>query len=150
MTIANVTESAVLRLFFNGTAIANVADNAVASPITTVGISLAIADPTDTGNMGTNEATYTGYVRLAINRSATSGGSPPNGWTETGGSVSPNANIDFGLWTGGSATAISNFSVGMPGGGAVNAWWQGTVSPSITMGAGVQPSLTTATVITLD
>ena len=41
-------ENAILKLIFNGTAIANIADNASASPATGWWLSLHTADPTDT------------------------------------------------------------------------------------------------------
>ena len=44
--------------------------------------------PADAGNQTTNETAYTSYARVAVAR--TSGG-----WTVTGNSVSPTANIDF-------------------------------------------------------
>ena len=71
------------------------------------------------------------------------------GWTETSGSVSPVANIDFPAGTGGSGTA-THFSTGKSGGGAAAALWQGTVTPNIVCGTGVTPRLTTASTITLD
>lgn len=42
-------ENDVLKLIFNGTAIANLADNAASSPLTNLEVSLHTADPTDSG-----------------------------------------------------------------------------------------------------
>ena len=50
----------LLKLIFNGTPIANIADNAASSPITNWELSLHTALPTSGQNH--NEVTYTGYA----------------------------------------------------------------------------------------
>lgn len=146
MTIANVTETAILKLTFQAVAWANYADNAASSPQSNVGISLHTADPGDGGSASTNEVAYTSYTRVNVARTT-------GGWTETSGSVSPVANIDFPAGTGGSgtvthfATAKSNAT---PPTGAQDILWSGTVTPNIVTGNGVTPRLTTASTITLD
>lgn len=142
MSISNATESNILKLYYNATAIANIADNAATAPLTNVHAALATADPGDAGTMSTSEITYTSYARVNVVRTT-------GGWTETSGSVSPVANIDFPPGTGGTGTATF-FSTGNTGGGAVNIWWSGTVTPNIVTGNGITPRLTTATTITLD
>ena len=54
----------LLKLIFNGTPIANIADNAASSPITNWELSLHTALPTSGQNH--NEVTYTGYARVAV------------------------------------------------------------------------------------
>lgn len=142
MSIANATESAILVLIFNATAWANYADNAAAAPQTNIHCALMTADPGDTGTMSTSEAAYTSYARVNVARTA-------GGWTETTGSVSPVANIDFPAGTGGSGTA-SYWATGKTGGGATAILWSGTVTPNIVCGNGITPRLTTASSITLD
>jgi hypothetical protein len=142
MSISNTTESAILVLVFNATAWANYADNAATSPQTNIAVGLHTADPADAGTMSTSEVGYTSYARASVAR--TSGG-----WTETSGSVSPVANIDFAAGTGGSGT-VTNFSTGKTGGGAAAILWSGTVTPNIVTGNGVTPRLTTSSTITLD
>lgn len=61
-----------LKLIYNGTAIANLADNAASSPLTSLYAALHTADPGAAGNQTTNEAAYVGYARQAVAR--TSGG----------------------------------------------------------------------------
>lgn len=61
-----------LKLTFNATAIANIADNAASSPLTSLYLGLYTADPGAGGSQTTNEAGYTGYARQAVAR--TSGG----------------------------------------------------------------------------
>jgi hypothetical protein len=53
----------LLKLIFNGTPIANLADNAASSPITNWELSLHTALPTSGQNH--NEVTYTGYARVS-------------------------------------------------------------------------------------
>ena len=139
---ADVTENAILDLIFTAVAWANYADNAATSPETNIATALATADPTDSGTMSSNETTYTSYARVNVARTT-------GGFTVTGNSVSPVANIDFAAGTGGSGT-VTHFSFGKTGGGAADIIVSGTVSPNITVGSGVTPRLTTATAVTLD
>lgn len=142
MSISNTTETAIMSLIFNATAWGNYADNAAASPQTNIHNSLHTADPGEAGDMTTSEAAYTSYARVNVARTA-------GGWTVTGGSVSPVANIEFPAGTGGSGTG-THFSTGKTGGGAAAILFSGTVTPNIVSGNGVTPRLTTATAITLD
>lgn len=142
MSIADNTESNILKLIFNATPWANYADNAASAPQTNIHVALHTADPGDAGTMSTSETTYTSYARVNVLRST-------SGWTVTANSVSPLANIDFPAGTGGSGT-VTHFSVGKTGGGATDILWSGTVTPNITVGNGITPRLTTATTITLD
>jgi hypothetical protein len=89
----------LLKLVYNATAIANVADNASSSPLTNIQVSLHSAYPGVAGDQTTSEISYTGYARVAVARSG-------SGWTVTGNSVSPVAQINFGQCVGGTATAM--------------------------------------------
>ena len=131
-----------LKLIFNAVAIANIADNAAASPLTDLYVALHTADPTDAGVQNASEATYTGYARVAVARSA-------GGWTVTGSSVSPAAAISFGACTAGSNTA-THWSVGVASSGATKILYAGAISPTISISAGVTPQLTTASTVTED
>ena len=140
MSKGDTTENNFLKLLYNATAWANVADNAATSPITNISVALHTADPGEAGTQSTSETTYTSYARVSVAR--TSGG-----WTVTANSVSPVANIDFPAGTGGSGT-VTHFSTGKTGGGATDIYHSGTVTPNIVTGNGVTPRLTTATTIT--
>lgn len=140
MSKSNAFENDLLELIFNGVAIANLADNAASSPLTNLYVSLHTADPGEAGNQSTNETTYTSYARVAVARTA-------GGWTVTGNSVSPVANIDFPAATGGSGT-ITYFGVGSASSGAGVLYYSGTVTPNISVTSGVTPRLTTASTIT--
>lgn len=136
----NTFENDLLQLIFNATAIANIADNASASPLTNLYVSLHTASPGEAGDQTTNECAYTSYARVTVAR--TSGG-----WTVTGNSVSPVSNISFVQATGGSETA-THFGVGTAVSGAGKLLYYGTVTPNIVISNGVQPILTTASTVT--
>jgi hypothetical protein len=138
----NTFENDLCKLIFNATAIANIADNASASPLTNLFVSLHTADPGEAGTQTTSECAYTSYARVTIAR--TSGG-----WTVTNNSVSPVANIDFPAATGGSETA-TYAAVGVAVSGASKILYSGTVTPNIVISSGVTPRLTTASAITED
>ena len=143
MSISDATENNILKLIFNATAWANVAQNNGTSPLTDIAVALHTADPGDAGTQTTSEVTYTNYARVNVVRTT-------GGWTaSSAGSTSPVANIDFPAGTGGSGT-VTHFSVGKTGGGATEILWSGTVTPNIVTGNGVTPRLTTASTITLD
>jgi hypothetical protein len=142
MSKSNAFENSLLKLIFNATAIANLADNAASSPLTNLYVSLHTADPGEAGDQSTSEATYTSYARVAVLRTT-------GGWTVTNNSVSPVANIDFANCTGGTNT-ITYFGVGTASTGAGVLYYSGTVSPSISVSSGVTPRLTTASTITED
>jgi len=102
--------NSLLKLIFNATAYANMADNASASPFTNLYVSLHTASPGATGAQTTNEAAYTSYTRVAVTRTT-------GGWTVTNNSVSPAATISFPQASGGSETETF-FGVGTSSSGA--------------------------------
>jgi len=142
MSKGNTFENDLLKLIFNGTAIANLADNAASSPNTNLYVSLHTADPGEAGDQTTSEATYTSYARATVARTT-------GGWTVTNNSVSPVANIDFAAATGGTNT-ITHFGVGTALSGAGKLLYKGTVTPNISVSSGVTPRITTASTITED
>lgn len=95
----DTTRNDILLLYFNATAIANLADNAASSPLTNLHVALHSGYVGSSGNQTTNEITYTGYARVAVAR--TNGG-----WTVSANLVVPVATIGFGACTAGSATAM--------------------------------------------
>ena len=141
MSKGNIYEEDLLKLIFNATAIADLAENDATSPATTLTVALHTADPGEAGTQATNETAYTGYARIAVARTT-------GGGTVTGGSVSPVANIDFGECTASPGGAITHFSVGTGVGNKL--LYSGTVTPNITMAVGVIPRLKTTSTITED
>lgn len=137
-------EDNILKLILNATAIANYADNAASAPSTEVWVALHTSDPGDTGTQGSNEASYTGYTRVAVARTT-------GGWTIVSGSASPVADVTFGQATSTSTSTITHASIGVTSastGGAIIA--SGTVSPNINISQNVTPNLTTGSSFTLD
>lgn len=130
----------LLKLIFNGTAIANLADNASSSPLTNLYVSLHTATPNIGGNQTTNEAAYTSYARVTIARTT-------GGWTVTGSSVSPVATISFPAATGGSETETF-FAVGTALSGTGKVLYYGPLSPTIAVANGVTPQISTSSTIT--
>jgi hypothetical protein len=133
-------DNQLLKLIFNATNIANIADNTATSPLTNLYLSLHTADPTSAGNQTSSEVSYTGYARVAVARST-------SGWTVSGNSVNPAATISWPACTGGTATA-TNFGIGTASTGTGELLYSGTISPNIAIASGVTPQLTTATSIT--
>ena len=142
MSLGNTFENDLAKLIFQATAIANIADNASASPLTNLYLSLHTSDPGEAGDQTTNETSYTSYARVAVARSG-------SGWTVTNNVVTPAANVDFPAATGGTAT-ITHFGVGTASSGAGKLLMSGTVTPNISVSTGVTPRLTTATTLTFD
>lgn len=137
----NTFSNDLLKLIFNATAIANVADNAAASPLTNLFVSLHTANPGAGGSQTTSEAAYTSYARVSVARTT-------GGWTAASAqSTSPVAAISFPAATGGSETETF-FAIGTATSGTGKILYSGTVTPNIVVSNGVTPQLTTATTIT--
>lgn len=130
----------LLKLIFNATAWANVADNAASSPLTNLYVSGHTADPGVSGNQGTSETTYTSYARQAVAR--TSGG-----WTVTNNVVNPVANVVFPVSTGGTPT-LTFFGIGSASSGAGNLFYTGTITPNIVVSTSVVQTVTNGSTIT--
>ena len=135
-------DNQLLALIFNGTAIANIAINHTASPLTNLYVSLHTASPGSGGTQTTSEAAYGAYARVAVSRVGSA-----NGWTVTGASVSPISTITFPTATSGSETE-SFFAIGTTSSGAGEILYFGPISPTITVSSGVIPQLTTSSTIT--
>jgi len=139
MSFTNTAENIVLRnLFVKTTATGSVI--AAATGTANWYAALYSASPTDTAT-GT-AMSYGPYARVAVPRTAT-------GWTVTGNSVSPAANIDFAACTGGTTGVATHFALLTAATGGVMYLW-GTVTPNISVAVGVTPRLTTSSTITLD
>lgn len=137
----------ILGLILEAAAIANLADNAASSPVTTLYVSLHTADPSTTAGAGTvatqnaSEAAYTSYARVAINRNS-------GAWTISSNSISPQAAITFPAATGGSETE-TYIGIGTSSSGTGKLLWSGALVSGIVVSNGVTPQLTTATSITM-
>jgi hypothetical protein len=139
MSKGDTFENDWMKLIFNATAIANLADNAASFPLTTLYVALHTANPGEAGSQTTSECAYTSYARVAVAR--TSGG-----WTVTNNSASPVSNIAFPIATGGSETA-TYASVGTASSGAGKILYSGALGASIVISSGVTPLLLAGTTI---
>lgn len=142
MSAGNTFENDLMKLIFNGTAIANIADNAGSSPLTALFWGLHTADPGEAGTQSTSEASYTSYARVSVARDST-------GHTVTNNSMSPTNNVNFPIATGGSNTE-THFNIGVASSGASKYLVSGTISPNIVVTSGVTPVLVPATAVTVD
>jgi hypothetical protein len=145
MSKSNSWENSLLLLLFNNSNVANVGDATGLRGSTTAGnlyVSLHTADPGEAGDQSTNEATYTGYARVAVPRSS-------SGWVVSGNQVAPASTISFPAGTGGSGT-VTHFGIGTASSGAGTLLYSGTVTPNIVTGNGVTPQLSATNMISED
>lgn len=138
MSASNTFESDVLLLLLNNTNIANLGDATGVRGSTAAGsvfVALHTADPGEAGTQATSEATYTGYARVAVARSAA-------GWTISGTAPTQAANaaaVTFGACTAGSNT-LTHFSIGDTTSGATKILLSGALTASLAVSAGITPS----------
>lgn len=131
MSKGNTFENDLLLLIFNATAIANIADNAASSPLTSLYVSLHTGDPGEGGNQTTSECAYTSYARVAVARSG-------SGWTVSGNTVTNAALIQFPQCTGGSETA-THFAIGTASSSTGKVLYKGSLTSSLAISSGIQP-----------
>lgn len=139
MSKSNFAENSLLLLLFNATAIANIADNAVAAPLTNLYVALHTADPGEGGSQTTNEAAYTSYARVAVSRDGA-------GWTVSGNSVQNTAAVVFPESTGGTET-ITHLSVGTAVSGAGNLLYSGALDTPLDVSTGIEPRFLAGTLV---
>lgn len=142
MSKGNTFENDLLKLIFNATTIANLAQNAGSSPLTVLWVSLHSANPDEAGSQTTSEVSYGAYARKSVARTTA-------GWVVSSNSVSPAADITFNQATSGSVTA-THAAVGTASNGAGKILYKGALTPNIAISAGVTPRITTGSTITED
>lgn len=139
MSTTTSTANALLKLYFQGVPIDNIADNAATSPATHIYLSWHTSSPGIGGNQTTNEASYTGSGRVELDRNDTD-------WVVTDNECHPATLINGGPCTGGSAN-ITHWGIGRSSSGVGTLDFFGALSETIPVSAGVTPQLTTSTVI---
>jgi hypothetical protein len=135
MSATNAFETSLLSHIFANANIANVGDATGLRGSSTAGslyVSLHTADPGETGDQTTSEATYTSYARVAVARSGA-------GWTVSGNNASNAAAVTFPAATGGSNT-ITHFGIGTDSSGTGNLLFKGALSASLAVSSGITPS----------
>ena len=135
MSLSNSFETSLLNHIFNNAAIANIGDASGLPASATAGnlyVSLHTADPGEAGTQSTSEATYTGYARVAVARSA-------GGWTVSGANSVNAGVINFPAATAGSNT-LTHFGIGTSASGAGTLLLSGSLTASLSVSAGITPS----------
>ncbi len=140
MSMSNEAEQALLDLLFLNTDWANIGDAGGLQNSAAAGsfyIALHTADPGEAGDQTTNEASYTGYARVAVARTG-------GGWSRSGSTMSNAALVQFAECTAGSAT-VTYFSIGVASSGASQIVLSGALSASRAISAGIQPQFAIGT-----
>lgn len=118
-------------LIFNATAIANLADNAAASPATNLYLSLHTATPGIGGAQTTNETAYTNYSRIAVARTA-------GGWTVASGAATNAALAQFAQ-CGVTGATVTHVAIGTASSGAGKVLYAGALSSSLAVANLIRP-----------
>ncbi len=123
----------LLKLIFTAVGIANIADNASASPNANLFIALHTGDPS-AGNQNTSESLYSGYARIAVSRNAA-------GWTVTAANaVNANA-VTFPACNGGTNSTVTHASIGKNATGvAGEVYYSGALNNSLAISNGITPA----------
>lgn len=135
MSKGNTFENDLMKLIFQATAIANIADNAASSPLTNLYVGLHTADPGEAGDQTTSEISYTGYARVAVVRTS-------SGWTVSTNTATNTAVVTFGACTAGSGTA-TYAAVGTLVSGSGKLLYSGVINTpasGLAISAGITPS----------
>lgn len=135
MSKGNTFETEILDLILNNQAAALIGDAGGLQPSSADGnlyVSLHTADPGEAGDQTTNEATYTGYDRVAVPRDDT-------GWTVANGAAENAGAITFPECTAGSNT-ITHFAIGTASSGAGKILYYGALDASLAVSAGITPA----------
>ena len=145
---SNGWETGLLNLLFKNTDFTTVGDAGGLRGSASAGnlyFALHLASPgidDATADQTTSEISYTDYARVAVARGA--------GFTVTGNSVVPAAEVAFPASTGGTGGTATLFSIGTASTGAGKVLYWGSISPTIAVTTGVTPKLTVATAVTED
>jgi hypothetical protein len=102
-------------------------------------LSLHTANPTDAGTQLTSEATYTGYARIPVARTA-------GGWTVAGDQATNAALVQFPQCTGGSSL-VTHIAIGTALSGAGQIMLYGALSSPLSISNGIQPQFNAGTLV---
>lgn len=122
--MANATETALLQYIFT-------AVNPSWHAATELDLHLHTADPGDAGNTTTNEATYTSYALVTVDRAVAD-------WTITGNQATTDNLIQFPQCTGGS-NSITHLSVSPQGSTVILA--RATLTSALAVATGITPQI---------
>ena len=131
----------LLKLIFLGTAIPDIAENDLTSPLTTFWLSLHTTDPGEVPASGqqTSEASYTGYGRVAVARSA-------GAFSVTDDVLTLLIDVLFPKCTAG-AQSVTHVAIGTVGTGVGRILYSGSITP-IAVSTNVRPIVEAGSTIT--
>jgi len=121
----------VVNLIYNATPIANIADNAAASPITVIKVALATASYSPSSTMSSNETVYTDYARQDTDRDS-------SGWDAASGGATANAAAIEFPQCGATGATITSACTGK-GAGASDIFHYGDLNAPIAVSNQIQP-----------
>lgn len=139
MPASNAFQSDLMGLLFGNAAIANIGNAGGLQPSSAAGqffIALHTATPGAAGTQATNEAAYTGYARVAVNRAIAAS------WTQAGSTpttITNTAAVTFPACTGAPETETF-FSIGYQSTGATKILAFGALTASLAVSAGITPA----------
>lgn len=122
----------VVGLIFNGTAIADIAENDTTAPLTNLYLSLHTADPTAAGNQTSSETAYTNYARVAVARTTGGWVAPTAGVTEN------NALIQFPT-CGVTGATVTHVAIGTLASGTGKILYVGALNSSLAIANLITP-----------
>jgi len=146
MSKSDTWETGLLKLLFQNIAFTGVGDAGGLLPSATAGnlyLSLHTADPGEAGDQTTNEVSYGSYARQAIARST-------SGFTVTGNSVSPAADVSFPKGTSGALSSALYLGIGTALSGAGKLLYSGPLASPIPFGLNVTPQVLATSALTED
>lgn len=126
MSKGNTLETDVLKYVLQGVAPSWAA-------LGTLYVSLHTADPGEAGTQSTNETSYTGYARVAVNRST-------GGWNVSGNIADNIAAILFPGNSGVSTPTVTHFGIGTASSGAGILLYSGALTAGLVVAALVEPN----------
>lgn len=138
LALASTSQTALVTLLFNNTAMANIGNAGGLQPSSVAGsffLSLHTANPGVTGTQTASEAAYTSYARVAVARSS-------GGWTVTGTQpcIAENAAAaTFPAATGGTETEMF-FGIGTATSGTGQLLISAPLTSSLAVSSGITPS----------
>lgn len=138
MSASKAFQVALVKHLLQNTALANIGDAAGLPPSGTTGslyVSLHTADPGEAGNQSTSEATYAGYARVPVVRSAA-------GFTvdATDGHYSNTTDVTFGKSTDATTQTITHFAIGTSVSGTGMILCSTNVTTPLAVATGVTPN----------
>ncbi len=144
MSKTDILENGILNLIFKNLALANIGDASGLQPAATSGnffIALFQNTAVPTDSYDGIEASYTGYSRIAVNRTT--------GWTVGSGQAVNSAPITFPPCSGGSAQTMAYFAIYTASSGGDRLFY-GSLQVQLLVAVGVTPEFSTGALVVIE